>query len=78
MLDRNSETWLTLKRLTLDRIEKLRSDLETMGADPDPIRGEIVGLRWVIKTVEPDLPITEPTGIDYLTVGARDVPPDPS
>lgn len=72
MLDRNSETWITLKAKITTEIERLRNDLETVGIDPDPIRGQIVGLRWVIKTVEPDAPITEPTGTDYLQAHAPD------
>ena len=78
MLDRLSPTWLTLRTKIAERIEKLRGDLEVIGVDPDPIRGEIAGLRWVIKTVEPDAPVTEPTGVDYLMVGSAEAPPDPS
>ena len=71
----NSGEWIGLKRDMLKRIEKLRDELERSGIDPEPLRGEIAGLRWVIKHVEPDKPITEPTGTDYLRdFGA----PDPS
>jgi hypothetical protein len=66
MLDRHSPTWVTLKRQIDQRIEKLRDDLEQPDMDPAGIRGEIAALRWVKKTVEPDAPITEPTGTDYL------------
>lgn len=68
-MDRNSPTWMVLKREIDERIEKLRDDLEQPGMDPqqgEQLRGEIVALRWVKKTVEPDAPITEPTGTDYL------------
>lgn len=73
-MDRNAPTWLALRREIDERIEKLRSDLEQPGMDPqqtEQLRGEIVGLRWVKKTVEPDGPITESTGTDYLQVAAR-------
>jgi hypothetical protein len=56
------------------QIEKLRIDLETPGMEPDNLRGQIAALRWVKKTVEPDAPITEPTGTDYMQAQA----PDPS
>jgi len=69
MIDRSSPSWLSLKSKINARIEKLRDELETIGVNTDPIQGEIAGLRWVIKTVEPDAPITEPTGTDYLQVG---------
>lgn len=74
MIDPNSETWLSLKKEIKDRIAKLHVDLEIVGVDPDPVRGEIAGLRWVLKTAEPDAPITEPTGTDYMQTSA----PDPS
>ena len=66
MIDRNSPTWVALKKAIQNRIEKLRDDLETVGIDPGPIRGEILALRWVVKTVEPDAKIKEPTSTDYL------------
>lgn len=69
MIDRGSPTWLSLKSQIKARIEKLRDELETIGVEVGPIQGEIAGLRWVIKTVEPDAPVTEPTGTDYLQVG---------
>jgi hypothetical protein len=79
MLDRGSPTWLTLRRKIRERIEKLRDDLEVVGADPDYVRGQIAGLRWVIETVEPDAPITDPTSTDYLQVGDSSThEPDPS
>ena len=68
MLDRNSETWITLRRRICERIEKLRTDLETPGFPPEGARGEIAGLRWAIREVEPDAPISEPTSTDYLRV----------
>lgn len=74
MLDAGSETWLNLRGLIRKRIDKLHTDLEIVGVDPDPIRGEIAGLRWVMKEVEPDAPITEPTSTDYMQTSA----PDPS
>lgn len=69
MLDRSSLTWLTLRTKIKAEIERLRDELETSGLSPEPIRGQITALRWVIKTVEPDAPITEPTSTDYLSVG---------
>jgi len=79
MLDRNSPTWLTLRKRINERIEKLRDELETVGMEPNATRGEIAALRWVIKTVEPDAPVTEPTSADYLSVGDTRTPPaDPS
>ena len=74
MMDRNSATWLSLRRAIYDRIEKLRLDLEISGVEPESLRGEIGGLRWIIKQVEPDAPITEPTSTDYMQARA----PDPS
>lgn len=66
MLDRHSPTWLTLRRTIVNRIEKLRDDLEQPGGEPEGFRGEIAALRWVLKQVEPDAPIVEPTGTDYM------------
>jgi hypothetical protein len=68
-IDPSSGTWSALKREIDERIEKLRSDLEIPGMgrkQTEQLRGEIIGLRWVKKTVEPDAPVTEPTGTDYL------------
>lgn len=65
MFDRNSDTWITLKREIAFRIEKLRTDLEQPGMDPEGLRGEILGLRWVIKQVEPDRPIAF-AATDYM------------
>ncbi len=74
MLDRNSETWITLRSKIRKQIEKLRDDLEQPGGEPEGFRGEIAALRWVIKQVEPDAPITESTGTDYMQAYT----PDPS
>lgn len=74
MIDPRSETWLGIKREVQKRIEKLRNDLETVGVEPEALRGEIGGLRWLLRTVEPDAPITEPTSTDYFQTSA----PDPS
>lgn len=70
MMDRSSPTWVALRREIMNRIEKLRSDLEVIGIDPAPIRGEIAGLRWALSTVEPDVPIERQT--DYLQVRNSD------
>lgn len=70
MIDRQSATWMALRRKVLERIEKLRSDLEVVGIDPAPLRGEIAALRWVISTVEPGLPIERQS--DYLQVRSID------
>lgn len=66
MLDRNSETWITLRSRIRERIEKLRTDLEQPSFPPEGARGEIAGLRWIIRLVEPDAPIREPTSTDYM------------
>jgi hypothetical protein len=70
MMDRNSPTWVALRGEITRRIDKLRDDLERTGIDPEPLRGEIAGLRWVVKTVEPDAKIEEPTSTDYFKVSA--------
>ncbi len=74
MLDRNSQTWLTLRRTIKQRIEKLRDDLEQPGGQPEGFRGEIAALRWVIKQVEPDAPILESTGTDYMQAHTPEAP----
>ena len=74
MLDRHSETWLSLRKAITERIEKLRDEIETPDLPVEGLRGEIAGLRWVLKTVEPDAPITEPTSTDYMRTRA----PEPS
>lgn len=68
MMDRNSETWLTLRRVILDQIEQARDNLEQPGYPPDEARGEIRALRWIIKQVEPDAPIPDAAGVDYMQV----------
>lgn len=65
-MNRHSPDWLALKALILAEIEQQREILEMVGIEPDPIRGRIAALRWVIRAVEPEAPITEPTGTDYL------------
>lgn len=72
MLDRHSDTWITLRKRITERIEQLRDDLEQPSMEPEALRGEIAALRWVIKTVEPDPKITEPTGTDYSKPGGID------
>ena len=74
LFDRNSEAWLNIRRAINERIDKLRDDLEREGVPPEGLRGEIAGLRWLLKTVEPDAPIKEPTSTDYMQSSA----PDPS
>ena len=74
MLDRHSEVWMGLRKTIAERIEKLRDDLEVANVPPEGLRGEIAGLRWVMKQVEPDAPITEPTSTDYMQVRT----PEPS
>jgi hypothetical protein len=63
--DRNSPFWLQLRRDINQRIEARRLDLEQPGMEPDYLRGQIAALREIIKVVEPDPPITEPTSTDY-------------
>jgi hypothetical protein len=62
-------SWTGIKPALLKQIEKLRSDLEQVGMDPvttEGIRGEIAGLRWLLRQAEPDAKIEEPTGTDYM------------
>lgn len=68
-------TWEGLKRHVQQRIELVRDELETPGMDPlgtEERRGQIAALRWLMKEVEPDPKIEEPTGTDYLAVTPRD------
>lgn len=57
LINQRSHEWAKLRKGLLERIEKLRDDLERPGAN-DLIRGEIRGLRWLIKRVD----ITPPEG----------------
>ncbi len=66
MLNRNSAEWFPLRRTIMARIDTLRDNLEQPGLPPEGMRGEIAALRWVIGQVEPDAPIIEPTGTDYM------------
>jgi len=66
--DRISETWLRLRKHIDAEIERLRGDLETIGFSEEQsalARGELRGLRALIKTVEPDAPIIEATSSGY-------------
>lgn len=67
-MNRLSPEWFALKKKIEAEIEAARGRLEQTGLPLEGtefIRGEIAALRGVIKLVEPDAPITEPTGTDY-------------
>lgn len=60
LISPTSGEWPILKGRIIERIEKLRDDLEQYGTG-DEIRGEIAGLRWLINEVEPPLNLPEDT-----------------
>lgn len=61
----NNPDWRELRKKITEQIELLRDDLETVGINPDPLRGQIASLRWVIDTVEPPKPIEIDEDNDY-------------
>lgn len=66
MMDRNSPTWVALRSRINERLARARADLETVGIEPDPLRGEIAALKWVIETVEPDMTMLDQGSIDHM------------
>lgn len=65
-MDRQSETWLSLKREIDAQIEKLRDDLERAGMPAESLRGEIASLRWVIAQVEVEPLTRQVLTVDYM------------
>lgn len=53
--------WAIVRPKLEARIKELRDDLEDGRGDVEHIRGEIAGLRWFQKQIEPELPLSEPT-----------------
>lgn len=68
-----SDTWVNLKIIMRGEIEKQRDILETPYLTQEQTamaRGEISGLRRLMKLVEPDMPDARGHPVDYNIVRA--------
>ena len=68
-------TWLAIRRVINEEIEKRRGELEQLSTPPDrtsELRGEIAFARNLIRLVQPAIP--EPDGPAYSEPGGIDPP----
>jgi hypothetical protein len=65
-----SSEWAILRSHIRTRIGELRDELEVVGAEPNILRGQIMGLRWLISAVDIELPDDKPEEADYFPVRA--------
>jgi hypothetical protein len=71
----SDSTWLAIRRVVNEEIEKRRDELEQLGTTPErtsELRGEIAFARDLIRLVEP--PIPEPDNGSYSEPGGIDPP----
>lgn len=63
MIDRDSETWATIKAWAMQQRQAARVALEASGLDPriaDELRGTIAKLTQLLDLERPNTPLSEP------------------
>lgn len=63
MIDRDSETWMTVKAWANQQRQAARAALEAPGCDPrtaDELRGSIAKLSLLLGLERPHAPLSEP------------------